>query len=524
MSHQLVPRLICLALNVTSLAVGGRFLGLLTARRRWVAAVLLPLLAGLWLVASSSSSLSLLALGQIALLGALVGQTETAAELVAYFLAYPARLVLLSFVALILVGTVLLTFPAASSDGRSIPTIDALFTATSASCVTGLVVLDTGGDFSHLGQAVLLGLIQVGGLGIMVLSTFAALILGGTLGLRGEQALREALETRSGHAAYRLASFVVLSTLAIETAGAAVLALGFSRRGMSSGEAIWQGLFHSVSAFCNAGFALWQDSLVSFRDDAGILLVFAALIVLGGLGFAVLAALGTRLAAVSRRRLPVQARTVLLASAALIAAGWALYAAWEWNRTLAGLGTADRLVNALFQSVTARTAGFNSVDLSSLAPATALLLAALMFVGASPGSTGGGVKTTTLMVLLATIRSIARGGSPATLFRREISRRTIDRSLAIVMVAGAASAAALLLLLLVEEQPFEHLFFEVVSAMGTVGLSLGATAGLTAAGKLIVTCLMFLGRVGPLTLALVLGTGGPRRRHPHYPRARIMVG
>lgn len=524
MSRQWLPYLICLALNLGALGVCGRFLLLLhRRRRRGIVLVILPLLAGLAFVGRPSVLLIFLATAQILLLVQLIRQTRTAAEVLRSFLDRPARLILTSFVGLILLGAVLLTFPAAAA-GAAVSPLDALFTATSAACVTGLIVLDTPHDFSLFGQIVVLALLQIGGLGIMVLSTFATLALGGSLDLRGEQVLREMLETRSGLAAYRLTRFIVLSTLAIEALGAIALAWRFSRHGAAPAEALWQGLFHSVSAFCNAGFALWSDSLVGFQTDPIVLLVVAALILFGGIGFTVLATLAGRPFRRRRGALPIQARIVLVVSAFLLAVGWALYVGLEWQHSLAGLDPADRVVNAFFQSVTTRTAGFNSVDLAATAPATVLALCALMFVGASSGSTGGGIKTTTAAVLLAAVRATVRGGGPATLFDREIPRATINRSLAITLLAGMTVGGGLFLLSLTETQPLEHLLFEVVSAVGTVGLSLGATAKLSAAGKLIVSVLMLAGRVGPLTLVLWIGEDTTHRPTSRRPRASIMVG
>jgi trk system potassium uptake protein TrkH len=283
-------------------------------------------------------------------------------------------------------------------------------------------------------------------------------------------------------------------------------------------------VFHAVSAFCNAGFALQSDSLAMFADQPWAILLVAALVTLGGLGFVVLAGLWQRFFSHSTRHLTTSVRVVLAVSALLVAAGTALYAAIEWRHTLDGFAAPGKLVHALFQSVTLRTAGFNSVDLAELAPATALLMMVFMFVGASPGSTGGGIKTTTAAVLVAAIRSIVRGSEPPRLFDREVPREIVYRSLAIAVISAAVVALGAFLLLMFEPQPVLRLLFEAVSAFGTVGLSLGATAELGPAGKLIVIGLMFIGRVGPLTLALVLGTGRVRTPVYRQPETRIMVG
>jgi len=499
----------------------------LRLRREGSRAVLVPLVpaaASLLALGSPQVMVSLLAVSEATLVLVLLAQHETTFEVVRDFFDHPSRLITVSFGTLIAVGTVLLTFPAAA--GRTaVSALDALFTATSASCVTGLIVLDTPHDFSIFGQVVILVLIQVGGLGIMTLSTFGALMLGGTLGLRGERALAEMLDLQTATTAYRLTRFIVLSTLAIEAAGAALLAVSYTRAGLPLGQAVWRGVFHAVSAFCNAGFALQSDSVVMFQEAPMALLVHAVLITLGGLGFLVLATVGGALMRKRRRQtVPVQVRTVLVASAVLVVAGTAIYCACEWNRTLEGLPVVDKLVNALFQSVTLRTAGFNSVDFTDLRGATALFMIAFMFVGASPGSTGGGVKTTTVMVLMSAMRTAVKGRGEITLYEREVPREIVLRSLAIVGASLAIVGVALFLLLLFEPQPFLSLFFEVVSAFGTVGLSLGATSGLGPAGKLTIIAVMFVGRIGPLTLALLLGTSARRSAAVRYPETRLMVG
>jgi len=491
---------------------------------RAVLLLAVPVAGSVLAAASPPVMLSLLAVAEAILLLVVLSQQQTTLEVLRDFFDHPSRLIVASFATAILVGTVLLTFPAASAGEEAVAPLDALFTATSATCVTGLIVLDTPHDFSIFGQAVILVLIQVGGLGIMTLSTFAALILGGSLGLRGERALTEMLDLQTAPTAYRLTRFIVLSTLAIEGVGAAGLAISFSEVGLAPGEAIWRGVFHSVSAFCNAGFALQSDSLVLFQDSPLPVLLHAVLITLGGLGFVVLANVGNRMMGRGRRPMGVQVRTVLATSGVLVVAGTLVYLGCEWNHTLGGLPPTDKVVNALFQSVTLRTAGFNTVDFTDLGAATALFMILFMFVGASPGSTGGGIKTTTVTVLLAAIRSTTRRGAPVRLFRREVPREIVYRSLAILVISAGVVFVGFFLLLLFEDQPFLDLFFETVSAFGTVGLSLGATASLGPTGKLIIIGVMFVGRTGPLTLALLLGTGAEQRVLCRYPETRLMVG
>jgi trk system potassium uptake protein len=457
-----------------------------------------------------------------AILMLLVSQTPLFADLLDHFFGRPALLVLVSFLVLISLGTMLLSFPAAAVDGGSISPLDALFTATSASCVTGLIVLDTPHDLSGFGQWVILILIQAGGLNIMVLSTFAAVLLGRGLGLKGEQALGELLELRAVRSAYRLIVFIVITTLAVETAGAVVIGFVLLDHGYGLGEAVWGGVFHSVSAFCNAGFALQSDSLVPFQEDPALLLTMAGLITLGGLGFAVLAVIWLRLTGRRRIGLAVQVKVVLATSIALVVLGWLGFAAFEWGGVLSDLETGDRLLNALFQSVTSRTAGFNSVPLEGLQPTTTLLLMTLMFIGASPGGTGGGIKTTTVVVLLSVIPAVARRRPQVVLFGRRLTLDTIYRSAVIAVVGALVVVGAAMLLLASQATGPGGLVFEAVSAFGTVGLSLGATPSLDAFGKMVVIAVMLTGRIGPLSLALLLGrTVGTRLG---YPEASLMVG
>jgi trk system potassium uptake protein TrkH len=467
-------------------------------------------------------ALGLLASADALALLLLASRLQLFIDVLDLFYGHPALLVLSSFVVLIVTGTLLLGFPAASATGRPIGLVDAFFTATSAACVTGLIVLDTAADFSRFGQAVILGLIQVGGLNIMVLSTFGALLLGHGLGLRGEKALSELLDIRTPRTAYRLIRFIVLATLGIEAIGAALLSVVYMQRGYGLGSAVWHGLFHAVSAFCNAGFSLHSDSLLGFREEPVFLLLMALLITLGGLGFVVLAFAWRILTHAGDRGLEIQARLVLWVSGILLLAGTVAYSFAEWGRSLAGLSTTDKVVNALFQSVTLRTAGFNSVTMSELAPVTILLMLLFMFIGASPGSTGGGIKTTTAFVLLAAIPALFRQRPQVVVFGRTLGLETVYRSAAIGTTTVVVLFVTAALLLTTQAIAFDSVLFEAFSAVGTVGLSLGATTLLDSFGKVVIMIAMLAGRVGPLTLVLLLGRHLDSR--VTYPEARIMVG
>lgn len=504
--------------------VWGRWWGHGARVRPLLVFVLVLLALTAFAVGWSEAAVSLCGLATLLVAASLsLEDSSTTSEIVSAFATRPALLVVTSFVLLIVVGTAFLSLPAAAAGSQPIGLTDALFTATSAVCVTGLIVLDTPKDFSTFGHVVILVLIQVGGLNIMVLSTFGALLLGRSLGLRGEQAMARTLEV-GGHAAvYPLIRFIIGLTLAVELVGTLLLMPTYLERGESWGSALWLGAFHSISAFCNAGFALHSDSLISFRGDPWTLGVIGFLVTIGGLGFSVLAGVWHRLARRSERSgLEIHARLVLVTSAALVVGGTVWFAAAEWTRSLAGLSVVDKLSNALFQSVTLRTAGFNSVDFSALAPATVLLMLVWMFVGASPGGTGGGVKTTTAAVLFSALPAIARGRHRLVLMQREIALDTVYRSAALVVISATTVVLATGMLLALGGLDFESAIFEVVSALGTVGLSIGATAKLDAIGKVLIALVMFLGRIGPLTLAFLLARGG--RERLRYPEARVMVG
>ncbi|MBL9101944.1 MAG: hypothetical protein JNL82_13355 [Myxococcales bacterium] len=525
LTGSLTAHVVCLVFDL-GVILGTAPLVFLALRQRRRYLVALVVLLALGLPSALTGVTALLGLCDVYLAGVLVlmlARSKVIAEALQSFYTRPALLILSTFGALAGVGALLLTFPGASTGPQGVPFIDALFTAMSATCVTGLIVLDTPNAFSPLGHVIILMLIQLGGLGIMVLSTFATVMLGGRLGLRGEQALEEMLDLQSPGSAYELTRFIVVSTLLIEAFGAALLCLGFHYgHDLAWGDALWRGTFHAISAFCNAGFSLWTDSLMPFQRDTFVTAVHAALIVLGGLGFTVLAALWLQ-ARGQQRRQSLQTRVVLWMSGGLIVGGTLLFAATEWNGALAGFSTWDKWLNAAFQSVTLRTAGFNSVDFTTLERSTILMMIVWMFVGASPGSTGGGIKTTTLAVMLAAIPALIRNQPRAMLLRRIIPHDIVYRAATIMTVATMVAVLVTFLLLATHERlSFEKVAFEAVSALATVGLSIGATGELNAAGKWLIIGTMFIGRVGPISLALALGT--PRNSHISFPEAKVMVG
>jgi trk system potassium uptake protein TrkH len=431
-------------------------------------------------------------------------------------------------------GTALLSLPVAQA-GEPVSLVDALFTSTSAVCVTGLTVVDTGTRFSPFGQAVVLALIQVGGLGLMTFAVFVGVLLGRKVAFTDRMVIQDSMHHTPKAGVRRLVRYVLAFTLAVEAAGAAFLWLRF-RGQFPAGEAVWLSVFHSVSAFCNAGFGLLPDNLVRYRGDPLVNLAITGLIVVGGLGFLVNMELWdlarARLRGGRAPLLTLHARLVLVVSAALLGVGMVAFLLLEWENVLREMPLGERLLASWFQSVTPRTAGFNTIDYGRVSSDTLFFTIFLMFVGASPGSTGGGIKTTTFGLLVALVVARWRGRGRATLFYRTIPHAVMDRALTIALLAWVLVSLAVGLLVFTEthgrpfavaEPRFLALMFEAVSAFGTVGLSTGITPSLSAWGKLVLVALMFVGRVGPLTLVLAVGPRQERGRF-RYAEENVMVG
>ncbi|NUN15052.1 MAG: potassium transporter TrkH [Myxococcales bacterium] len=414
----------------------------------------------------------------------------------------PAPLLVSTFAAICAVGWVLLLIPISSASGYSVSSVDALFTSISATCVTGLSTVDTATSYGFFGQAVILLLIQVGGLGIMTLYTAAFTLMGRRLSLRHEGAVANLVSYENRGDLTASLKRVLLLTLTGEFVGAMLLTALFWSSGDSAGSALWRGLFTSVSAFCNAGFALQSDSLVGYQNNPWILHTVSMLIIVGGLGPAVA---GAVVPLVKRRYTPLRAKLAIWMTIFLLFGGFVLYAALEWNHSLAGLTAFDRLHNAWFQSVTLRTAGFNSVDISATHVTTLNLMLAWMFIGGCPGSTAGGIKTTTAALLLIAVWAAISGRDRGTAFRVRVPHSTVYKAAALTTISIVVHLAAFSALELTQSISPGAALFEVVSAMGTVGLTIGATAQLDDVGKVIVMICMFIGRVGPLTLFLLLG-------------------
>ncbi|UCG44490.1 MAG: Trk family potassium uptake protein [candidate division WOR-3 bacterium] len=434
----------------------------------------------------------------------------------------------LSFVGLIAAGTLLLCFPAATGDGRGTPLLDALFTATSATCVTGLIVRDTPVFFSRFGQLVILGLIQLGGLGIMTFSASLAVVFGRRLGAARRRVVADLIEESRNIDIGQTLRYIVLFTLTAEALGTLLLFMRWLPEYPNPWYALYVAGFHSVSAFCNAGFSLFPDSLVHYAADPAVNLVVIGLIVSGGLGFVVVHEMLNRETVrrgpvFSFRRLTVHSRMVLWTTGLLTLAGTVLFFFFEYDGVLAALPVPAKLVASVFQAVTPRTAGFNTVSMAGLKPVTLLLFLALMFIGASPGSTGGGIKTSTFAVLFMAVRSRIRGRQDVEVHGRVVPKDVVYRATSIAVTSVAIVAGFFILLLATETGAFQDVLFETTSAFGTVGLSTGLTGQLSPVGRVLVTLLMYIGRLGPLTLALAM-RARVSRLPIEYPSSEVMVG
>lgn len=442
----------------------------------------------------------------------------------------PPQVLVLGFAALIGVGSFLLWLPVASEQGR-LSYVDALFTATSAVCVTGLVVVDTAAQFSLFGELVIMGLIQAGGLGIMTVSALVFLMMGRRIGLKERLLMQQALGSETTAGVVRLTRNIILTTFAIEAVGALLLTIFWSRE-MELGKAAYWGVFHAISAFNNAGFDVTSASMRPWAGNAFITLTIALLVVAGGIGYVVLDDVWRR-----RRweRLSLHSRLVLWISGGLILIPTALYLLMEHANpgTLGSLDWYHKVVDAFFAAAVARTAGFETVSTASLRDATLLMTTVLMFIGGSPGGTAGGIRTTTFALIGLVIRSTARGKEEIELMGRRLPRTLADKALTIAAISMAFVVAITLLLLISEENTvldpnsrltFVHVLFDTVSAVATVGLSTGLTPELSTFGRILVSITMFVGRVGPLTLAVALAQRKVRRSPLHYPEDRVIIG
>ncbi len=446
----------------------------------------------------------------------------------------PAQILAAGFAAVILAGALLLNTPWASNTGECVGFINALFTSTSAVCVTGLVVVDTGTYWNTFGKVVIICLIQIGGLGIMAMTTLMFFLMGKRIGLKNRLLMQKALGHYSLSGIVQMTKRILIGTAIVELTGALLLSTRFVPLfGWKDG--IFASLFHSISAFCNAGFDIFSGymgdeygkyvSIVPFVDDITVSGTIAALIVIGGLSFPVIMnVIQTR----NFRKLNLHSKIVLTTTGFLLGAGFLTILLFEYSNpgTMGPLTTKGKLVSAMFHSVSPRTAGFNSLNLANITQATAFITIILMFIGGSPGSTAGGIKTTTFTTLFLAIKTIILGREDTNIFEKRLSRESVNDALAVTGVGLTLVTFVTLILTFTETKAtFLQILFETVSAFATVGLTLGITPDLSDVGKLLLSLTMFAGRIGPITLVLaVAGVKEGTRTLYHYPEEKINIG
>ncbi|MFC0557781.1 TrkH family potassium uptake protein [Halalkalibacter alkalisediminis] len=430
----------------------------------------------------------------------------------------PPQILAISFLIAIVVGTILLKLPISTT--MPISWMDALFTATSATTVTGLVVFDTGTVFTVFGQVVIMILIQIGGLGLMTFAVLVVLILGKKIGLKERMLVQEALNQTSIGGVIRLVKIVFIFAFLMEAIAVVLLSFRWvPEYGWAFG--IYTSLFHAVSAFNNAGFSLWSDSLMGYVGDPVVNLIITLLFITGGIGFTVLADLWF---SKHFHQLSFHTKLMLIGTLAInvIAMLFILTAEYTNPATLASLDFGDKLWASYFQAVTTRTAGFNSLDIGSMNPGSIVFMCLLMFIGAGSASTGSGIKLTTFIVIVMAVWMFLKGRNETVVFNRTIKNQVIIRSLAIVIISLLVVFIMILALSITEKAPFLMIVFEVFSAFGTVGLSMGLTADLTDLGKEFIIVLMFIGRIGPLTLAFSLAR--TQKANIRYPDGEVFTG
>jgi trk system potassium uptake protein TrkH len=438
----------------------------------------------------------------------------------------PAQLVILSFSAVIFLGTFLLMLPVSSKEGQVISFIDALFMSTSATCVTGLATVSLSENFSMFGQVVILILIQIGGLSIMTLYSSMTILLGKSIGMKDRIIMQDLLDVSSLDELFQMIIDIIKYTFFIELWGGIVLTIAFTFEGFEFSKALYYGFFHSISAFCNAGFSLFDTSLESYSTNPLVNFTIITLITAGGLGFIVLKEL-TAVITTKRKlsRIGMHSKVVLITSFGLTIVGALLFFFGEFLNALDSYSIWDKMQISLFQSVTLRTAGFNTLPFNNLNQYTIYGMTLFMFIGGSPGSTAGGVKTTTLAILIQSIISTLKGDKQVRLLDRTIPGPIVVRAIALTFFSILMTSIFILVMMRMEtEQSFLTIFFEVISASGTVGLSLGITSFLTTWGKFVISFVMLIGRIGPLTLILAIGQRADERGKFDYPDGRIMIG
>ena len=432
------------------------------------------------------------------------------------------QILALGFLAVIIIGAVILSLPISSRSGEPTNFLDAIFTSTSAVCVTGLITLDTSTHWSTFGQTVIMALIEIGGLGFMSFTVLISLILGKKITLRERLVMQEAMNTFSIQGLVRMVKYVLIFTVSVQFFGALLLSTQFvPEYGIIKG--FFYSIFHSISAFCNAGFDLFGTSLVGYSNNTVVILVISALIIIGGLGFTVLLELYDFKGI---KKLSLHAKIVIITTLILIFGGTLLMLLFEHKnpQTIADMNIKDKLFNSFFASVTPRTAGFNSISTSGMTLASKILTVILMLIGGSPGSTAGGLKTVTCAILVLTVISVIRGREDTEVFGRRLTKEIVYKSFIIVFIGLSLVIGVTMILSYTEVgASFIDLLYETSSALGTVGLTLGLTPNLSSLGKIFIMIMMYLGRVGPLTVMLAL-TRKRKKSGYKYPEGKILIG
>jgi trk system potassium uptake protein len=483
---------------------------------------------------STGGALLILIIRNLFLLLKVMSRFKKLASLIENIHVHPAQTIFISFLLVILGGTLLLMMPFTAAEGNGLPFLDALFTSTSAVCVTGLIVVDTAVYFSIWGKIIILILIQIGGLGIMILSYFTVFVLRRSMSVEDKVLISYMLSDDDMSSISKTLRSIVGITFLIEGIGAIVLLIGFIKNtSLSLGSYFFYSIFHAVSAFCNAGFALFTDSMVGFNNSLLLSGGVAALIITGGISFSVIANIRTVAHSKFRHRnstdqgkvavFSVNTKIVLFLTALFLISGTILFYATEHSGSLRGMNIGTQYLSAFFQSVTLRTAGFNSVNFGNLAMPTLVLMMIFMFIGAASGSTAGGIKVNTVAVLGASIRSAWKNETEVVLLKKAIPSELIAKAFMIFLFGVAAVMLGIFFLSLTENAALEDIMFEVVSAFGTVGLSTGLTPRLSSPGRFLIIILMFIGRLGPLTVLAAASTG-TKKLNITYPQADISIG
>lgn len=443
----------------------------------------------------------------------------------------PVQILSIGFATLILFGGILLSLPISSASGEFTPLLDSIFTATSAICVTGLVTLDTGTHWNYFGKTIIMILIELGGLGFMSISTLIALVIGKRITLKERLVIQEAYNSQNLQGIIRLVKYLLLFTIGTQVTAALVLMTQFIPM-YGLGRGIYYGFWHAVSAFCNAGFDLFGNevtgkfqSLTLMNTNKVIVITLGMLIIVGGLGFAVWSELWNAWKMGKKfNRFSFHTKVVLSLTLVLIVVPTFIFLGLEWSNTLEGMSFGNKLVNAWFAAVTPRTAGFNSISTTDMVPASRFITMLLMFIGGSPGSTAGGIKTTTFAVVLFTIISVLKGREDTELFSRRLSKSTVYKAVSIFAIGLTLIMVDVVLLSITEGgSSLEVILYEVFSAFGTVGLSQGITPFLSSPGKIIIGITMYLGRVGPITVMLALANLKPPAA-TRYPEDKLLIG